>query len=78
MLHPALGSLAQESHGLVAASPEKGCRDDQRAGAPGRVWIVQPEMRRLVGDLTVLSVPRGASKRTGEGPFTRGCKGGMA
>lgn len=34
VLHPALGSSAQESHEPVAASPEKGCRDDQRAGAP--------------------------------------------
>lgn len=36
------------------------------------------EMRRLAGDLTVLSVPKGASKRAGEGPLTRECKGGTA
>lgn len=34
VLHSAVGSPAQEGHGLVEDCPEEGHKDDQRAGAP--------------------------------------------
>lgn len=33
VLHPGLGTSAQETHRAVGLGPE-GCEDDQRAGAP--------------------------------------------
>ena len=34
VLHPVLGSSAQEGHGAVGVGPNEGYKDDQGAGAP--------------------------------------------
>ena len=68
VLRPALEPSAQERHGPVGAGPEKGHKDDPRAGEPllwgkaERVGIVQPssgEEKAVGRRSSSLSVPEG-------------------
>ena len=53
VLYPVLGPSIQEEQEAVGEGPEKGHRDDQRAGAPPLqrqaegAGLVQPQRRRL-------------------------------
>ena len=67
VLHPALESSEQNTHGPVGAGPEECHKNDQRAGMPflggkaERVGAVQPGEEKALGTpYSSLSVPEGA------------------
>jgi len=79
VLHPALESSEQNTHGPVGAGPEECHKNDQRAGMPflggkaERVGAVQPgEEKAPVRPCSSLPVPEGgACKKAGGDLFTR-------
>ncbi|KAK4827389.1 hypothetical protein QYF61_017794 [Mycteria americana] len=77
VLRPAPESSAQEGHGAVEASPEKGHENDLRAGTPllqgqaERVGVVQPGEEKAVGR-PYSSLP-GAYRKDGDRLYSKAC-----